>query len=86
MRKLLEKCQLNSLSDSDNTEHTDGKRSLYVPENEIERVFSVKGKICCLRMLKVFKKRKRKKIIFRPLDGVFFILKRIALGSGSRSR
>ena len=45
MRKLFEKCQLNSLSDSDNAEHTDGKRSLYVPVKGVERAFSVKGQI-----------------------------------------
>ena len=38
MRKLLEKCQLNSLSDSDNAEHTDGKRSLYVPVKDVESI------------------------------------------------
>ena len=45
MRKLLEKCQLNSLSDSDNAEHTDGKRSLYVTVKDVESVFSVIGQI-----------------------------------------
>ena len=45
MRKLLENCQLNSLSDSDNAEHTDGERSTYVPIKDVERVFSVGGQI-----------------------------------------